>query len=369
MWALKNKPYLISSDILFLVVTCFLLFDGAQNNYAFISISYAKPRILKPLVPLYSTETAIFTSVSMDYSIGSLSSKTEQIRKLTNISSAIWQLNRYQYDTIRKYDPQNLTVPLLEVSVAPETGSSNPHDVAVCEEQLFVSLYEQTHILVLDTQTLEEIGRIDISTYADEDSRTEASSLLVLQNKLYLALQGLDRNDGYSDRGGTLLEVDCSRLRVSRSWDFGANILISDWTEDYFLVSSHEWETAPAGLYSFHPETETFENILEINGKISSISASEDSIALISSSSISSSYSIHCFDGEEWNFKTDFLEYLSDIKINQNSEIWATAHWGWLDPNQAKSGIYRFDNHCQELDPNIIELNLAPNSLVFFTPE
>ena len=342
-----------------------------------------QPDTIKTSSPIIlESETAIFTSVSMDYSIGSLSSiTTDSLEINEDISSVsgdpairyedgyIWQLNRYQYDTIRKYDPQNLTLPLLEVSVAPETGSSNPHDVAVCESKLFVSLYEQSQILILDPETLDEIGSVDISEYADEDSKTEASSLLVLQNKIYLALQGLNRNDGYSDRGGTILEVNCDQPQVSRSWDFGANLIISDWTEEYFLVSSHQWETAPAGLYSFHPETETFENILELDGKISSVSASENSIALLSSSSVSSSYSVHCFNGEEWNSKTDFLEYLSDIKINRNSEIWAAAHWGWLDPNQAKSGIYRFDNQCQNLDPNIIELNLAPNSLVFVTPE
>ena len=42
----------------------------------------------------------------------------------------LWQLNRYQYDTLRKYDPENLQVPVAEVSLASDVGSSNPHDVA-----------------------------------------------------------------------------------------------------------------------------------------------------------------------------------------------------------------------------------------------
>lgn len=327
------------------------------------------------------SETAIFTSVSMDYSVGSLSTiTTDSLEINQDIASVsgdpairyegghLWQLNRYQYDTIRKYDPQNLNIPLIEISVAPETGSSNPHDVAICADQLFVSLYEQTEVLVLNPDTLDEITRIDISEFADQDDRTEASSLVMNQDKLYLGLQGLDRNDGYSYVGGRILELDCEEHMVLNSWDFGANIQLHDWKEDQILLSSYQWEESSAGLYSFSPETETFETIMQLEEDISSVSTFGDQITFLASSSTGSSYSLHCFDGVEWSSQTDFLEYLSDLKINQNSEIWVTAHWGWLDPNQGKSGIYRFDMSCQELEPNLIELNLAPNSLVFVTP-
>lgn len=330
---------------------------------------------------ILSSETAIFTSVSMDYSVGSLSSITTDSLTITeDISSvsgdpvirydgeALWQLNRYQYDTIRQYDPRNLRYPLLEISVAPETGSSNPHDVARCNQQLFVSLYEQSHLLILNPENLDEITTIDISAFADDDGRTEASSLVVLQNKLYLGLQGLNRNNGYSYVDSTILEIDCLENQVVNSWNFGANIQLHDWKEDQLLISTYQAENFDAGLYSFHPENETFETVLQTEDNISAVSVLGEQIAFLSASSSFDSYQINCFDGEAWYTHTDFLEYLSDIQINQAGEIWATAHWGWINPSEAKSGIYRFDSRCQELTPNLLALNLAPNSLVFVTP-
>lgn len=332
--------------------------------------------------PVIESETAVFTSVSMDYAIGSLSAiTTASLDVHQDISSVsgdpilrfeggyLWQLNRFNYDTIRKYDSSDLSRPLTEVSVSPENGSSNPHDVAICDDQLFISLFEQSEILILSPEDLSELGRIDILDFADSDQRTEASSLLVLQGKLYLGLQGLDRNNGYSNIGSTLLEIDCSEHKVSRSWTFGANIQLVDWTEDTFLISSHTLEEHSAGLYSFKPETETFETIITSAENISSTTSNGDQIAFLSTGSTEDSYTLNCFNGEEWYTTTGFLEYLPDLGINQSSEIWVTAHWGWIDPNNAFSGIYRFDSTCQELEPNAIPLNLAPNSLVFVTPE
>ena len=71
----------------------------------------------------------IMATVAMDYSVGALATFDTETSTLTeNISSIsgdpalvldrgwLWQLNRYQYDTLRKYDPSNLQVPVAEIS-------------------------------------------------------------------------------------------------------------------------------------------------------------------------------------------------------------------------------------------------------------
>ena len=105
----------------------------------------------------------IMATVAMDYSVGALATFDTETSTLTeNISSIsgdpalvmdggwLWQLNRYQYDTLRKYDPSNLQVPVAEISLAPDVGSSNPHDVAVCGDALYVSLYGSDSLPILD---------------------------------------------------------------------------------------------------------------------------------------------------------------------------------------------------------------------------
>lgn len=347
----------------------------------FLFLACTEKKQLLPASDFLKSEAAIFTGVSMDYATGSLSAiETDSLELFENLSSVsgdpairykagyLWQLNRYQYDTIRKYDPTLLQSPLLEISVAPETGSSNPHDIEICEDQLFVSLYEQPELLILDPETMNEVARIDIVEFADEDQRTEASSLVKLGGSLYLGLQGLDRNDGFSYQQSRILEIDCSSHEISNVWSFGANIQLHDWTDEQFLISSHQSTDSSAGLYAFQAETEIFSEILLTETNISAVAAAGEQLAFISYPSVGGSYQVHCFDGESWYSQLDFIEYLTDIQFNQEGEIWVTAHWGWINPNQAKAGIYRFNSRCEELHPGFIDTYLAPNSLVFVTP-
>ena len=66
----------------------------------------------------------IMATVAMDYSVGALAtfdfetgSSTENISSISGDPALVmdggwlWQLNRYQYDTLRKYDPQKFDCP------------------------------------------------------------------------------------------------------------------------------------------------------------------------------------------------------------------------------------------------------------------
>ena len=156
------------------------------------------------------TEGLVLANVAFDYSVGSLShfDVTTQVmtEDITSVSGdpfvvydegSIWQLNRFQYDTIRKYSPTDLRIPLQEVSIAIEIGSANPHDVEVCSNALFVSLYGTDFISVLDPQNLQTVDSIDISDWADEDGIPEASSIVQWEDTIFIGLQRLDRNSGF----------------------------------------------------------------------------------------------------------------------------------------------------------------------------
>ena len=75
-------------------------------------------------------------TVAMDYSVGALATFDLDTETLTeNVSSIsgdpvvvmdsglLWQLNRYQYDTLRKYDPSN-TGPLKECHWHPKWAAA-----------------------------------------------------------------------------------------------------------------------------------------------------------------------------------------------------------------------------------------------------
>ena len=52
---------------------------------------------------------------------------------------AIYAINRYQHDSIRRYDPPDLRNPRLEFSTG---AGSNPERVALCDGALFVTRLE-----------------------------------------------------------------------------------------------------------------------------------------------------------------------------------------------------------------------------------
>ena len=326
-------------------------------------------------------ETVFLTSVAMDYSVGSLASVTVDGLNITDDISTVsgdpiirsaggylWQINRYLYDTIRKYDPLSPSAPEVEISVAPETGSSNPHDIALCADRLFVSLYEQDYVLVLDPVDLSEEARLSISEFSDADGRTEASSFAEANGFLYLALQGLDRNANFTPVASTILEIDCNSTEIRNSWTIGANIELIDWKEDQFLFASESWDQGVQGIYSFAPATEELLPILETEEPISALDASGDRIVFISTESMADQYTVHCFDGETLSSSPGFSEYLPSLAFSSKGELWVSAHWGWLEPSASRPGIYRFDEKCSLLDPDPLEFNLAPNSFVFVTP-
>ena len=216
---------------------------------------------------------------------------------------------------------------------------------------IICSLYEQTHTLVL----IPNIEKLVVLIYLHMPWRFphEASSLWFC-NKLYLALQGLDRNDDIWSRRNTIR----GRLVVVCAFRSGISVQIFLlWLDRrLFFASSHEWETAPAGLYSFHPETETFENILELDGKISSISASEDSIALIFLSISFLFYTLFRWRRMELKPILNIFRYQNQSKLRVGY-----CALGMARSNQ-KNRVLLLDNHCQELDPKLLT-QPSPNSL------
>ena len=83
----------------------------------------------------------VLAMVALDYSVGSLAQFDLETQTLTeDIASIsgdpivvyddgyIWQLNRYRYDTLRKYTPDNLGVPIGEISLrSSDEESSTAH--------------------------------------------------------------------------------------------------------------------------------------------------------------------------------------------------------------------------------------------------
>lgn len=105
----------------------------------------------------------------------------------------VYIINRLNRDNIQVLDPFLGYITTLEFSVG---AGSNPHDfVKISETKAYVSLYARNYILIVNPTLGVITGQIDLSAYADSDGIPEMSNMILHENRVYLAIQRLNRND------------------------------------------------------------------------------------------------------------------------------------------------------------------------------
>jgi hypothetical protein len=134
-------------------------------------------------------------------------------------------------DAVRVY-----TAPAAEFVVEAE---GNVHDVARVGDTLWFTLFD-TNRLAATTLDGSPVAEVDLTPYADADGFAEPDLTVVLGDRLYVALQRLDRTGGNvwgAGPGGLVLEVDAASGDVLATFDVGSNPrLYAHPTDDDALV-------------------------------------------------------------------------------------------------------------------------------------
>lgn len=126
----------------------------------------------------------------------------------------VYVINRLNRDNIQVLNPALFYQTELEFSLG---SKSNPHDFAwVDPGKAYATLYARSYLAVLNPSAGVEIGRIDLSPFADPfDGLPEQDSLHYEDGRLYVTLQRLNQNDPVFVRPPTdasyLLEIDVTR--------------------------------------------------------------------------------------------------------------------------------------------------------------
>ena len=104
----------------------------------------------------------------------------------------IYVVNRKGADNIQVLDPNDDFATVREFSVG---AGSNPADIAfVSNTKAYVSRYDSVHIWIVNPSTGIKIGTIDMSSFADGDGLPEMDHMYIYGNRLFVAIQRLDRN-------------------------------------------------------------------------------------------------------------------------------------------------------------------------------
>jgi hypothetical protein len=164
-----------------------------------------------------AAETRAFLLTS-DYSTGSLSAMDLSTRAVTkDVASVfsdaairyygglIYVINRFGQDNIQVIDPGAGYTTLRQFS----TGSgTNPQDIAFASPtKAFVSLYERSYIQVCNPSTGALLDTISLALFADGDHLPEMAKMTMVGNLLFVAIQRLDRLNGYVPSGPGLVAV------------------------------------------------------------------------------------------------------------------------------------------------------------------
>ncbi|MCW5893451.1 MAG: hypothetical protein KIT14_23295 [bacterium] len=139
----------------------------------------------------------------------------------------VFVLNRFLGDNLQRLEPGS-----LRTRFQCSTGTaSNPHDIAVvAPDKAYVTRYDRAELWIVDPSVGADCrgfrrGTIDLRPFADGDGLPEMSQMAVVDGRLFVAIQRLDRRIGFRATGpGRMIVIDvASDAVVGEIPLFGAN--------------------------------------------------------------------------------------------------------------------------------------------------
>ena len=164
-------------------------------------------------------ESGLFvTTISADFGSGSTAyvapGASEARKDFLNIHSdavvryydgKVYVINRLGQDNIIVLDPADLSSPVIQYSTG---NGTNPTDIEFASPtKMYVSLNEKDYVLVGNPQDGTELGRIDLSAFADGDGLPEIAQMALVGDRLFVAVQRLDRDNFWAPAGESFLVV------------------------------------------------------------------------------------------------------------------------------------------------------------------
>ncbi len=163
-----------------------------------------------------TTTVAIISTVAADFSAGAhaIVSTSEPNTVKQNLSPTVsditvrsfgdffYRIERFNGDNITKFKTSDPTTPIWQYKTldSGDETSGNPQDVVFLNEtKAYVLRYSKTTVWVVNPSATTEaefkIGEIDLSAYDDGDGTVEMESGIIVDGKLYIAMQRLDTNN------------------------------------------------------------------------------------------------------------------------------------------------------------------------------
>lgn len=108
----------------------------------------------------------------------------------------LYVVERFGCDNVRVLDPANGFSIVRQFSVG---NGSNPNDIAIASPtRAYVTRYERTELWVVNPSSGAFLGAISLAAFADADGIPEMSRLAVRNGRVFVTVQRVDRDLGFS---------------------------------------------------------------------------------------------------------------------------------------------------------------------------
>ncbi|MBX2886184.1 MAG: hypothetical protein KTR32_39880 [Granulosicoccus sp.] len=132
---------------------------------------------------------------------GALDATGSDIR-VTSDGESVYQLGRFSLDNVTKYNPDDVSAPIYQYSVidsdAAEGEGANPYQVVFANDsKAYVIRYGSPRVWIInpsaDNEAAFKIGELDLSAYDALDITPEANGAVIVNEKLYILMERLER--------------------------------------------------------------------------------------------------------------------------------------------------------------------------------
>jgi hypothetical protein len=278
----------------------------------------------------------------------------------------VLQVNGLGFDTVSVFQPGQWSAPLTQFSVG---AGANPHDVAVVDGEAFVTLYDRAEIAVFDLATTHRTGTVDLAAWADDDGLPEVATIVELGGLLYIALQRLDRDNGWAPDEGRVVQVDPASRAVTKSWEVGPNPTLHEHPgePETLVVRTGTYATLNGGLQVLDPGLDQLgAMVLEtatLGYAIADYVESPSGNGLLIAEHMDFTYSVKCFEwGAEITDGEATADWLAGIAVNDRGEAWIAQR-----SFAGSGGLVVWDvDTCTRLTTDPIETTLPPYRIAFY---
>ncbi|MCK5682403.1 hypothetical protein KAI46_16500 [bacterium] len=189
-----------------------------QNNFNPTRLQYA---VVSCSAPDFSSGVHALLEVEKPRSVqDNLLPASSDIRMAAQ-GNFFYRLARYNGDSLTKFAASAPATPIWQYSTMDANdvmATSNPQSLIFAPATLasgakaYIPRYESTKMWVVDlattTQENFKIGEVELGDYADADGKPEMTQGVVVDGKLFLLLQRLDKEDGWAPQTAYLVVID-----------------------------------------------------------------------------------------------------------------------------------------------------------------